>query len=50
MGAGAADAGIIALSLAKFPQMAGHPYHLIDEKLHKPLTQGYTSGSVFTPR
>lgn len=38
---GAADVGIIALSLAKFPELARHPYHLIDEKLHNPLTQGY---------
>ncbi|NMT62435.1 molybdate ABC transporter substrate-binding protein [Marinobacter orientalis] len=38
---GAADVGIIALSLAKFPDMARHPHHLIDEKLHNPLTQGY---------
>ena len=38
---GAADVGIIALSLAMFPAMAKHPRHLIDAKLHKPLTQGY---------
>jgi molybdate transport system substrate-binding protein len=38
---GAADVGIIALSLAKFPEMARHPDHLIDEKLHNPLTQSY---------
>ncbi|MGM0767079.1 MAG: molybdate ABC transporter substrate-binding protein [Pseudomonadota bacterium] len=38
---GAADVGIIALSLAKFPAMAKHPHHLIDEELHNPLTQGY---------
>lgn len=38
---GAADVGIIALSLAKFPAMARHPHHLINEKLHNPLTQGY---------
>ncbi|HSP01130.1 MAG TPA: molybdate ABC transporter substrate-binding protein [Thioalkalivibrio sp.] len=38
---GAANAGIIALSLAKFPAMARHPHHLIDESLHNPLTQGY---------
>ena len=38
---GAADAGIIALSLAKFPAMAKHPHHLIAETLHNPLTQGY---------
>jgi molybdate transport system substrate-binding protein len=38
---GAANVGIIALSLAKFPAMAKHPHHLIDEKLHNPLTQAY---------
>lgn len=38
---GAAQVGIIALSLAKFPDMARHAYHLIDQGLHKPLTQGY---------
>lgn len=38
---GAADVGIIALSLAKFPAMAKHPHHLIDDKHHEPLTQGY---------
>jgi molybdate transport system substrate-binding protein len=38
---GAADVGIIALSLAKFPAMAEHHHHLIDAKLHNPLTQGY---------
>jgi molybdate transport system substrate-binding protein len=38
---GAADVGIIALSLAKFPAMARHPHHLIDQELHNPLTQGY---------
>ena len=38
---GAADVGIIALSLARFPAMAKHPHHLIDDKLHEPLTQGY---------
>jgi molybdate transport system substrate-binding protein len=38
---GAADVGIIALSLAKFPAMAKHPHHLIDEKRHNPLSQGY---------
>ncbi|MDT8318931.1 MAG: molybdate ABC transporter substrate-binding protein [Xanthomonadales bacterium] len=38
---GAADVGIIALSLAKFPAMEKHPHHLIDAKLHNPLTQGY---------
>ncbi|WLD57832.1 molybdate ABC transporter substrate-binding protein [Salinispirillum sp. LH 10-3-1] len=38
---GAAQVGIIALSLAKFPTLAEHGYHLIDEALHNPLTQGY---------
>lgn len=38
---GAADVGIIALSLATFPRLAQHPYHLIDDRLHSPLTQGY---------
>jgi molybdate transport system substrate-binding protein len=37
----AADVGVIALSLAKFPALARHPHHLIDESLHRPLTQGY---------
>lgn len=38
---GAANVGIIALSLALFPRLAEHPYHLIDEQLHQPLTQGF---------
>lgn len=38
---GAADTGIIALSLAKFPDMAAQGYYLIDDALHNPLTQGY---------
>lgn len=38
---GAADVGIIALSLAKFPKLAKHSHHLIDDALHQPLTQGY---------
>ena len=38
---GAADVGIIALSLAKFPRLATHGHHLIDDALHEPLTQGY---------
>jgi molybdate transport system substrate-binding protein len=37
----AADVGIIALSLAKFPALARHPHYLIDDALHRPLTQGY---------
>ncbi len=37
----AADAGIIALSLALFPALARHGYHLIDDALHEPLIQGY---------
>lgn len=39
---GAAEVGIIALSLAKFPRLAAHGYHLIDDALHQPLTQGYS--------
>jgi molybdate transport system substrate-binding protein len=38
---GAAQLGIIALSLAKFPEMEKYGYHLIDDALHNPLTQGY---------
>jgi molybdate transport system substrate-binding protein len=38
---GAANVGIIALSLARFPSLARHPHHLIDDALHAPLTQGY---------
>lgn len=38
---GAADVGIIALSLALFPSMQAHNYQLIDDSLHNPLTQGY---------
>jgi molybdate transport system substrate-binding protein len=38
---GAANVGIIALSLAKFPSMAKHPHYLIDDELHEPLTQAY---------
>ena len=38
---GAAEVGIIALSLAKFPTLAQHGHHLIDDNLHNPLTQGY---------
>ncbi len=37
----AADAGIIALSLALFPALASHGHYLIDDGLHHPLTQGY---------
>lgn len=37
----AAEVGIIALSLALFPSLAEYPYHLIDEDLHQPLTQGF---------
>jgi len=39
--AGGAEIGIIALSLARFPDLAEHPHHLIDDELHKPLTQGF---------
>lgn len=38
---GAAQVGIIALSLARFPELAQHGHHLIDDSLHQPLTQGY---------
>ncbi|MFN4262192.1 MAG: molybdate ABC transporter substrate-binding protein [Thioalkalivibrionaceae bacterium] len=38
---GAANVGIIALSLAKFPELARHPHYLIDDALHEPLTQAY---------
>lgn len=38
---GAAQVGIIALSLAKFPELATHGHHLIDDALHQPLTQGF---------
>lgn len=38
---GAAQVGIIALSLAEFPDLATHGYHLIDAALHTPLTQSY---------
>jgi len=38
---GAAQVGIIALSLALFPRLAQHPHYLIDESLHQPLTQGF---------
>ncbi|DAB40076.1 MAG TPA: molybdate ABC transporter substrate-binding protein [Sulfurovum sp. UBA12169] len=41
---GAADAGIIALSLACAPAIANsdhNAYYLIDDRLHDPLTQGY---------
>ncbi len=37
----AADVGIIALSLALFPDLAKHGYTLIDDHLHNPLTQAY---------
>lgn len=38
---GAADIGIIALSLAVFPDLATRPHQLIDDTLHQPLTQGF---------
>jgi molybdate transport system substrate-binding protein len=38
---GAAQVGIIALSLAKFPDLARYDHYLIDDTLHNPLTQGY---------
>ena len=39
--AGGAEAGIIALSLARFPELERHGYHLIDADLHSPLKQGF---------
>ncbi len=38
---GAADAGLIALSIALFPDMEDQGYSLVDDSLHQPLTQGY---------
>ncbi len=38
---GGADIAIIALSLAKFPELAQHGYQLIPAELHQPLTQAY---------
>lgn len=38
---GAAQVGIIALSLARFPGLAQHGHHLIDDSLHQPLTQSF---------
>ncbi|PLW82314.1 molybdate ABC transporter substrate-binding protein [Kineobactrum sediminis] len=38
---GAATVGIIALSLAEFPRLAQHPYHLIPASKHQPLRQAY---------
>ena len=38
---GAADIGIVALSLALFPGMATQGYHLIDADMHQPLTQAW---------
>lgn len=38
---GAAQVGIIALSLAQFPDLAKYGHHLIDDALHSPLTQGH---------
>lgn len=35
---GAAQVGVIALSLAKFPELATHSHYLIDDNLHNPLT------------
>ncbi|SEA25288.1 molybdate ABC transporter substrate-binding protein [Alkalimonas amylolytica] len=39
---GAAEVAIIALSLARFPELARHGYQLIPAELHQPLTQAYT--------
>lgn len=38
---GGADLAIIALSLAKFPELAKQGYQLIPTELHQPLTQAY---------
>lgn len=38
---GAAQVGIIALSLARFPALAEYGYALIDDALHQPLSQGF---------
>ena len=38
---GAANVGIIALSLVRFPSLAKHPFHLVDDGLHNPLTQAF---------
>lgn len=38
---GAADIGVIALSLALFPSMLEHGYALISDSMHNPLTQGF---------
>lgn len=38
---GGADIAIIALSLAKFPELAKQGYQLIPVELHQPLTQAY---------
>lgn len=38
---GAADVGIIALSLVMQPELAARGYALIDSSLHQPLEQGY---------
>ncbi len=40
---GAADIGIIALSLALFPQLATDGHYLIPEAGHQPLVQGYVT-------
>lgn len=38
---GAAQVGIIALSLATFPALAKQGHYLIDDAMHQPLTQSY---------
>ncbi|MDO9520778.1 MAG: molybdate ABC transporter substrate-binding protein [Pseudohongiella sp.] len=43
---GAADIGVIALSLALFPSMQTHAYHLIDDNMHQALTQGFVVTKV----
>lgn len=38
---GAAEVAIIALSLARFPELSRHGYQLIPAELHQPLTQAF---------
>jgi molybdate transport system substrate-binding protein len=38
---GAADVGIIALSLVMQPELAGRGYTLVDATMHEPLAQGF---------
>ncbi|WP_026300764.1 molybdate ABC transporter substrate-binding protein [Thioalkalivibrio sp. ALE23] len=41
--AGGADAGLVALSLAMHPDLAEHPYQVIDANLHKPLLKAFVT-------